>query len=393
VSGVRPWIDAHADEITAFLRELVRREHAADAQKAVEELLRGLGVGSELTAPGDRERPVLVARAEGRGGGRSLVLNGHVDVVGPGDEARWTYPPFAADIVDGRIVGRGTADAKGPLAALLFGLACARDLSGGLAGDVLVVSVADEEIAGPGTESVLASGRGADAAVVGEPTKLAVAPASRGAVTFRLEVEGVEAHAGAAFLGVNAIEKAMLYVDALSRLQAQLDEERPHQLYAGLPVEHAVNVATIRGGESPGVVPRVCELEAVVGCIGSERASEAKAWVEDAVAATSEADEWLRAHPARLTWLREFEPGLTASDDPFVLAALAAGERALGRPPELVPLLGGSDLRHFTAHGIPAIHIGPGDLLDAHGYDESVAVDELLDAVAFAAELVLGWCG
>src|SRR5204862_1710759 len=137
----------------------------------------------------------------GRGEGRSLILNGHVDVVGVADNACWTYPPFGGEVVDGRIVGRGTADAKGPLVALLFGLACARELSGGLAGDVSVVSVADEEVAGLGTESALAAGGRADAAGVGEPTRLAVAPASRGAVTFRLEVSGAEAHAGAAFLG------------------------------------------------------------------------------------------------------------------------------------------------------------------------------------------------
>jgi acetylornithine deacetylase len=392
VSGVHAWVEAHADEITVFLRELVRRSRSRDAQEVVKAFLSELGVEGEAIVPVDPERPVLVARVEGRGRGRSLILNGHVDVVGPGDEARWTQPPFPAELVDGRVVGRGAADAKGPLAALLFGLACARELSGGLAGDVSVVSVADEEVAGPGTEAALAAGHVADAAVVAEPTGLAVAPASRGAVTFRLEIDGAEAHAGAAFLGVNAIEKAMLYVDALSRLQARLDEERPHPLYAGLPVTHALNVATIRGGEFPGVVPRACELEAVLGCVATEKAVEAKAWVEEAVAATSEADEWLREHPPRLTWLREFEPGLTPSDHPFVLAALAAGERALGGKAELVPFLGGSDLRHFSAHGVPAVHIGPGNLLEAHGYDESVAVAELLDAVAFAAELVLAWC-
>jgi acetylornithine deacetylase len=320
------------------------------------------------------------------------VLNGHVDVVAAGDPALWRHPPFGGEVADGRVFGRGAADAKGPLVGLLFGLACALEVSAGLAGDVTVVSVADEEIAGPGTQAAIAAGPVPDAAIVGEPTGLAVAPASRGAVSFRLEVDGVAAHAGSSFLGVNAIEKAARYVDALVRLQARLDEERPHPLYAGLPVTHAVNVATIHGGVSTGVVPRACALEAVVGCVGEETAAEAKAWVEEAVAATTDADSWLREHPPRLTWLLEFEPGATRVDHPFVETVAAAGERALGRAPELRPFLGGSDLRHFSATGIPAVHVGPGDVLDAHGYDESVAADEVVAAAAIVAEAVASWC-
>jgi acetylornithine deacetylase len=375
-----------------FLRELVRCELPAESQALVEGLVRGLGASVDVLVPGEPDRPMLLARVPGRGGGKSLVLNGHVDVVDAGDAALWSQPPFAGELVDGRVVGRGAADAKGPLVGLLYGLACALDVSGGLCGDVTVVSVADEEVAGPGTEAAIAALGALDAAVVGEPTRLAVAPASRGAVTVRLEVDGVEAHSGSSFLGINAIEKAALYVDAFVRLQGTLDEERPHPLYAALPVTHAVNVATIRGGESPGVVPRACVLEAVVGCVGDETAAEAKAWVEDAVGATTRADPWLREHPPRLSWLLEFEPGATRVDDPFVVAAVVAGARALGETPALAPLLGGSDLRHFTAAGIPAVHIGPGDLLDAHGYDESVAADEVVAAAAFVAELVAGWC-
>ncbi len=391
-SPARDWADAHADEIVAFLRELLRCEPAGRSQGLVERFVRGLGADVGVLHPGVMDRPVLVGRVAGRGGGRSLVLNGHVDVVGAGDPAQWAHPAFAGDVAGGRIFGRGAVDAKGPLVGLLFGLACALELSGGLAGDVVVVSAADEEIAGRGTEAAIAALPAPDAAVVGEPTRLAVAPASRGAVTFRLEIEGVEAHAGSSFLGVNAIEKAALYIDALSRLQSTLDEQRPHPLYAALPVTHAVNVATIHGGESAGVVPRACALEAAVGCVGGETAAEAKAWVTEALAATTQADPWLREHPPRLSWLLEFEPGATAVDDPFVRSALDAGTRALGEAPELTPFLGGSDLRHFTAAGIPAVHIGPGDLVDAHSYDESVGAAELVAAAAFAGELVGSWC-
>ena len=170
----------------------------------------------------------MLTRARGRGGGRSLLLNGHADVVGPGDAAGWTQPPFAGATDGCRLVGRGAADARGPLAALIFALACARDIAHGLAGDVLLVSVGDEEIGGPGTLAALDAGWIADAAVVGEPTALAVCPSSRCAAAFRLEVGGVEAHAGAAFKGVNAILNATKYVDALVENQAEHDPTPPH---------------------------------------------------------------------------------------------------------------------------------------------------------------------
>ena len=105
-------------------------------------------------------------------------------------------------------------------------------------------------------------------------------------------------------------------------------------------------------------------------------------------------DAWLAEHPPKLTWLLELDGAATATDDPFVEAALVAGRRALGRTPPVEPFLGGSDLRFVTAEfGIPAVHIGPGDMLAGHGYDESVELDEVEQAAAFCAHLILEWSG
>jgi succinyl-diaminopimelate desuccinylase len=135
-SPARAWADDHAAEIVDFLRQLVRCERPGPSQQLVERVVRDLGAGVEVLVPGESERRVVVGRVAGRGDGKSLVR--------AGDPGLWSHPPFAAEVVDGRIVGRGTADAKGPLVGMLFGLACALELSGGLGGDVTVVSVADE---------------------------------------------------------------------------------------------------------------------------------------------------------------------------------------------------------------------------------------------------------
>jgi acetylornithine deacetylase len=258
----------------------------------------------------------------------------------------------------------------------------------------MLVSVGDEEIGGPGTLAALDAGWTADAAVVGEPTALAVCPTSRVAAVFRLEVPGVEAHAGASFKGVNAILNAAKYIDALVALQAELDRTRPHPLYERLPVAHAFNVATISGGEFTGVVPNRCMLEVVAGGVPGETPGDLRTWVEECVDGVTDDDAWLAEHRPRLTWLMELEGAATATDDPFVEAALAAGRRALGRTPSVEPFLGGSDLRFVTgAFGIPAVHLGPGDMLAGHAYDESVDLNELEQAVAFGAHLILEWCG
>jgi acetylornithine deacetylase len=417
---VNQWIRANAERLHAFLRDLLTcpapswpPAAGADAQKRVADELTALGFKTELLVPdpvgldrryesfrlGDAHlqiapRPVVLTRAEGRHSGRSLLLNGHADVVGPGNAASWTHPPFAGATHAGRLVGRGAADARGPLAAFVYSLACARDVSGGLAGDVILVSAGDEEIGGPGTLAALDAGWIADAAVVGEPTALAVCPASRVAAAFRLEVAGVEAHAGAAFKGVNAILNAAKYIDALVELQAELDRTRPHPLYQHLPVAHAFNIATISGGERTGVVPKRCELEVVVGGVPGETPDDLRSWVGACVDAVTTGDAWLAEHPPKLTWLFEIDGASTATEDPFVQAALVAGRRALGRKPLIEPFLGGSDLRFVTEEfGIPAVHIGPGDMLAGHSYDESVELAEVDRGVAFCAHLILEWSG
>jgi acetylornithine deacetylase len=417
---VEQWVAANAEGLHAFLRDLLTYPapawppaDGADAQERVADELQGLGFETTLLVPdvhaladrydsfrvGDAHatiepRPVVITRAAGRGSGRSLLLGGHADVVGPGDLDRWSHPPFGG-VTDGcRLVGRGAADARGPLAAFVYALACARDVSGGLAGDVTLISVGDEEVGGPGTLAALDAGWIADAAVVGEPTRLAVCPASRVAAAFRLEVGGVEAHSGAAFKGVNAILNATKYIDALVELQAELDCTRPHPLYERLPVAHAFNVATISGGEFTGVVPNRCVLEVVAGGVPGETPGDLRSWVTACVDAATARDPWLADHRPRVTWLFEFEGAATATDHPFVEAALVAGRRALGRTPPIEPFLGGSDLRFVTAEfGIPAVHIGPGDMLTGHGYDESVELGEVERAAAFCSHLILEWSG
>lgn len=413
------WVDRRSDEIRSFLQELIRArpetdEDPTDASAAQERLVAaadGLGFdvsvghaeldrlrdhpGYFASARGGSSRAYVAAGAPGAGGGRSLVVNGHIDVVAAGDPATWARAPFSGDFAGGMVHGRGAADAKGPLAAGLFAAACAREVSAGLQGDLTVVAATDEELGGMSTLGSLLDGITADAAVVCEPTDLAVAPAGRGVTGFRVTVEGRHAHAGAAFEGVNAISKAARIVAAIDAFEADLDRRRPNPLYRDVPVAHCFNVGVVRGGEWLGGVPERCVVEALAPVIGDEDVAEMRSLVREEIGRVAGADEWLAAHPPQLEWIAPwFEPAFTPPEHPFVQLAAGALESAAGAAPAVTPLLGGSDLRFYSRYfGIPGVHLGPGAMRLGHGPDELVPFDEVLTATRAIARLIVGWCG
>jgi acetylornithine deacetylase len=226
------------DAILDYLRALIRCAEVEPAVALTCETAAGLGFTVEVASverarladhpaflgnPASEPVHYVVARRAGTGGGRSIVLNGHLDVVDAGPAESWTHPPFVAEMVGGDIYGRGASDAKGPFATLLFGAANA----GELRGDVTVVAATDEEVGGMSTLASLVDRVTGDAVLVGEPTELDLAPACRGFMTFRLTVRGRHAHSGAGFEGMNAIAKMALCVTALEQLQHQLDRRYP----------------------------------------------------------------------------------------------------------------------------------------------------------------------
>ncbi|HET8895266.1 MAG TPA: M20/M25/M40 family metallo-hydrolase [Gaiellaceae bacterium] len=335
-------------ELVEYLESLVRCETVEDSVALTAETARELGFDVELCDG------YLVTR---RGAG-SVVLNGHLDVVDP---------LLPVELRDGNLYGRGTSDAKGPFASLLFGAAASEC-------DVTVVAVTDEETGGATTLRSLEDGVVGDVCIVGEPTELALATACRGFTRFRLTVRGVHAHPGAGFEGVNAIVKMAPLLVALDGLQAELDRRYPCPLYDELPLGHLINIATVRGGESLLAVPDLCVAEGSAGVIGDDTVEQIQAAILEVV--DGHELEWIE--PA-------FTPAYTPADHPFVRAAVeATGAR-------VVPLLGGSDLRHYHAFGIPGFHLGPGSMRRAHGPDEYVELDQVVAAAEMTAATIRAW--
>lgn len=316
--------------------------------------------GFEVEVVGE-DRASVIARRRGSGGGRSLLLNGHLDTVGvAGMDA-----PFEPRIEDGRLYGRGSYDMKGAVAALMLAAAEAP----GLCGDIVLTAVADEELASVGTESVLERVT-ADAALVAEPTELRVAVAHRGFVGFEIETAGVAAHGSRPDLGVDAIVKMGPILVALERLDRQLQDGARHPL-AGTGSVHA---SLIEGGQELSSFPARCVL------VGERRTIPGES--VDAV------EQELRALAGEAAFRRiaARDPYEAAVDHPFVeLAVRISG----GQAP--VGAAFWTDAALIAAAGIPTILLGPIGA-GAHAEEEWVDIDSLQRLREIVGRLAASWC-
>jgi acetylornithine deacetylase len=355
-------------------------------------------VPEELTFEG---RPQLVARFRGGGGGRTLLLNGHVDVVDVEPRANWTLAdPFAAVERNGMLYGRGTCDMKGGVASMVVAACTLAELGVPLAGDLILNTVTEEESTGAGG---LFAARllQADAAIVPEPSGLAVWVACRGSLLPRITVHGRSGHAGIAPLppeqggAVNAIEKMTVVLAAIERLRAHWSLRPPHHyLSAGDCVP-----TIITGGEWLVSYPAACALECHIEYLpdradahgyGAAVEREFEQWIAEAAAG----DPWLREHPPEITWgVGGVPPAEVATDDPIVQSLTEAG-RDLGQPHHLGGLDNWHDGATLTVEaGIPAVCFGPGDVHRAHTADEFVPIDDLVACAQRIALTAMRFCG
>ena len=341
-----------------------------------------------------REAWGVVGRLPGSGGGPTLLFDGHVDVVPTGDPDAWDGDAYAADLRDGRIHGRGTADMKAGLLAAHWAVQAVRAADVTLRGDVLVAPVQGEEDGGLGTFALLERGWTADACVIPEPTELDVIPANAGALTFRLRIRGRATHAASRADGVSASETLVPVRTALDEL-----ERRRHQQVDPLAerweLAHPLSLGTVHAGDWASSVPDLLVAEGRLGVAIGEPADDARRSLEDAVAAACAEDPWLRDHPVEVEWWGgQFASGRIPEGSDLVgrmqrAHALAGG----GADQEVYGATYGSDLRLLTGRGIPTLQYGPGDVRLAHGPHESVPVDEVVTAARAFAVLILDVCG
>ncbi|MEO8422296.1 MAG: M20 family metallopeptidase [Actinomycetota bacterium] len=379
-----------ADEVLTFARALIAAPSENpggtedEAAAVATDILTGMGASPE-TIRGDGNRPSVVASI-GSGGRPSLAWNGHLDVVPVGDPSNWVHGPWEGVVEDGRLIGRGSADMKGPVASALAAAAAVRRAGIELDGTLTFHLAADEEHMGMYGTKVLWD-RGMlvqDACIVGEPSDLRVGLAERGGAWITATARGKAAHGSQPNLGVNAIA-------SMARLVLRLPEvlpDREHPL-VGRP---SVNAAVITGGSAPNVVPDRCELvidrRIVPGEVDPsevlapfDRLAAEIAVEHPEVELTFQLDGWTEAAEA-------------AADTVIAVSAREAIAAERGGTPTDVGFTGITDARFYINDAqIPTVILGPGSLTVAHTANEWVLVDDLVAAARIYARIFVGFLG
>ncbi|MEA2594136.1 MAG: formylaminopyrimidine deformylase [Thermomicrobiales bacterium] len=359
--------------------------------------------------------PVTAGVLRSRGAGKSLAINGHVDVVPVGDTSAWEHDPWGGEVVDGKLWGRGATDMKGGVAAGIMAVRALRAAGVVPAGDVWVHVVTDEEVVGMSTRRLVQRLPKVDAVIVAEPTDLKIMPVEGGLVHFRIEVEGRESHAGNRYMsvhagglgdraGINAIEKALKIVTALQELERQWGNLRHHPMLP--PGFNTILPGVIVGGpgggddgqlnliSNPGTSPNYCSVEYNLWFLPGETFEGVRDEIEGYVADVCRTDPWLREHPPRFTWkLRNifFPAAETAPDHPFI-QGLSGALTELGLPPRVEAFTAASELAWYAEQGMSGTIFGPGRIAQAHSPNEYVEVEQLVGACKAMALAIAGWC-
>lgn len=327
------------------------------------------------------------------GGQPALVLSGHVDVVPAGDRALWPGDPFTPRLQGGAVTGRGSCDMKGGLVAALAAVRALGTAGVRLARPLAVHSVVAEEDGGLGTWATLRRGHRGDVCVIPEPTAGAVMTAAAGALTFRLTLDGLAAHAANRHLGVSALELFEHLHAALRELESAR-QPADRSRFGDHPYPYGLSVGRLQAGEWASTVPDRLVAEGRYGVRLGEPVADARAAFEGAVAAACASHSWLADHPARVEWFGgTFASGELPAGSPLLPAVQRAVTDVGGTPPAERALTAGTDLRLYAAAGIPTLHHGPGDLRLAHGPGEQVPVEDLLLSARTLALLALRTCG
>lgn len=358
-------------------------EEGGSGEAAIAELtsawLRDWGFSVEVpeVAPG---RWNVLARLGDPDRGPSVLLNGHLDTVGV---KGMTIDPFAANLRDGRLWGRGSCDMKGGVAALLAAAAGLAEEE--LPGCLIVALTADEEHASLGMDALVRSGMRADAAVVCEPTSLSVMPAHKGFVWVDAHFRGKAAHGSRPELGVDAIEHAGRYLTRLGELRAELEALEPHPLLA-----HAsFHAGTIEGGSAPSVYPSGCHLVLERRTLPGETPESVMNQFQRALKDLADDVPALNA---------ELVQGLTrpatevAEDSPLVRGLLRACS-AEGVDARVEGMTAWVDAAFLNEAGTPAVCFGPGSIGQAHAADEWIDADQIVTCAAVLTRFVRGFLG
>lgn len=409
-------VDANFERQRAFTQKLVRYPSLRGAEHTAQDFLfesmreRGfamdrwrIDVNEIKNHPGfgpvnvsyENAYNVVGTYRPARQSGRSLILNGHVDVVPTGPQEMWSRSPWDPAIIDGWMYGRGVADMKAGLAANLFAFDAVRAAGLAPTAPIYFQSVVEEECTGNGALAALLRGYKADAVIIPEPEENMLVRANVGVLWFKVRVSGRPAHTREMATGFNAIDAAYSLIGALRGLEAKWNgEHHCHRHFEHL--EHPINfnIGKIEGGDWPSTVPPWCEFDVRAAIYPGTTADEARAQIEECIATASRSDPRLAiAHPT-LTFNGFYAEGYVLEEGGDAENVLRDCHKiAFNADLQSFTTPGYLDARVFVIYGdMPTLVYGPLSK-DIHGFDERVHLDSVRLITKTIALFVADWCG
>jgi len=407
-------IENEREEIVKTLRTLVQiptqTGKEAEGQKYIQDLYSNLGLKT-ISFEADynkvrkhkafvdsgfalKGRPNIIGILEGEPSEKSLILNGHIDVVPPEPIEKWEFPPWEGKIVGTKLYGRGAYDMKGGLIANYFALRSLLEAGLKPKGTVILQSVIEEEAGGGGgTLACLLEGFTANGLVITEPN-MKIVVAHPGVHYFRVRVTGKPAHAALSHTGVNAIGKMNQIYQSLVELDKKRAQEKHYTLFErDFGRSCNLNIGTYRAGDWPSTVAGWAEIECRISHIPGEDFDEVKSQVHQTIEGVAQHDEWLSEHPPEIVWFGvSMDTWEQNPDDPFVVAFKSSADRISGLNTDIAGVTWGLDTRLAQYFNIPALSFGPNGE-NIHGVNEYVDLDSVIDCTKVLASFIIEWCG
>jgi acetylornithine deacetylase len=347
-------------------------------------------------------RPILAGTRRGSGGGKSILLTGHIDVVPPGEPTHWVYPPFAGTRVEDKIYGRGAVDMKGGVAAMLVAAEILHELQVPLSGDIVFSTVVDEEIGGMGTLAMADRGYRADAGILTEPTRNRVTPVCHGILWGKIILDGIAGHAelarrhwdqGGPVDAIGLLRFILAGIDVINE-RWRTDPKKNHAL---MELPNQIIVTQIKAGEHPSSVAGRAEIIIDVQYLPQEKDADGvggnvKREIEEHIARISQVDPWLARNPPRIEWILDADCAEVAINHPIIDAFREASGKA-SQPFQLWGIGAHTDMGIPTElASTPTVNFGPGDPSQAHQPNESVSITDLITTTKIIALTIARWC-
>jgi acetylornithine deacetylase len=407
-------IDANRDQAVAFLQKMVSIPSVTGDEAAIQDYLSkymaGIGLDVDMWEtdweelkkhpgyrPVDRgyeNRPNIVATWKGQGGGRSVLLNGHTDVIPVGNGEGWSDNPWSAAIKDGRVYGRGSCDMKSGVASHILAVQFLQAAGVKLKGDVYINVVIDEEVSGHGTLDTVIRGYKADAGISGETSDLAVQPACIGRIWFEIEIQGKPAGVQQRYLGVSGIELGYKITQAVNALEAHRVATVSHPLYPSAIDSLPCLIGSFQAGNYPSAFPATCLLKGSIGTVPGEDHEGVKQSLVDHIAKAAAEDPWMKDHPPVVRFVGyDAQASEIPRDHAIVTTVSDVYKEITGKAPVISGRQGAADTRFLNLYAdTPTVIFGPGSTAVMHANDEYVSIDDYVTAIKVMALSILDWC-